>query len=479
MRVLMVLPALAEAKPDGGRPIKYSLFPPLGLAQLAAFLPDDAEVRLVDEHVMDELPTDRPPAWRPDLVVVQAYITSADRAHELCDFYRNHGITVCLGGLHPTSLPEEARPHCDHLFLGPGDAIFPAFLADLAAGRARALYDSRDFPRDIAHLPPPRRALIDRSRYLVPNSLIVTRGCPHRCDFCYKEAFFDGGRSFYTQAVDAALAEIDRLPGRHLYFLDDHLLGNPHFARALFAGMRGAGRRFQAAGTVDSVLRGDLIERAADAGLRSLFVGFETLGEAALRGCGKRQNVGRDYDRAIRRLHDLGVMVNASFVFGLDGDGPDVFDRTVDWAIDQSIETATFHVATPYPGTGFFSRIEGENRLLHRDWRRYDTRQTVFRPSGMTPAELEAGYRRAYRAFYTWPNVARGAWGQQDWPRFAKHLAYAGGWKRAAPIWAAMIRNRKLAAGRRLLETVLARPQQAASHRAPAASLPVLDAASR
>jgi radical SAM superfamily enzyme YgiQ (UPF0313 family) len=87
-------------------------------------------------------------------------------------------------------------------------------------------------------IPPIRRDLIKRNRYLVPNSIVVTRGCPHHCDFCYKDAFFEGGRSFYTQRVDDALAEIDRLQGRHLYFLDDHLLGNAKFASELFEGMK-------------------------------------------------------------------------------------------------------------------------------------------------------------------------------------------------------------------------------------------------
>src|SRR6185436_7424041 len=129
---------------------------------------------------------------------------------------------------------------------------------------------------------------------LVPNSIVVSRGCPHVCDFCYKEAFFRGGKSFYTQAVDDALAEIARLPGRHLYFLDDHLLGNPRFAAELFEGMRGMGRLWQAAGTVRSVLQPGLLEQAVAAGLRSLFVGFETINSDNLLTQKKRQNVGRD-----------------------------------------------------------------------------------------------------------------------------------------------------------------------------------------
>src|SRR5207342_612270 len=191
--------------------------------------------------------------------------------------------------------------------------------------------------RTIEDIPPIRRDLIQRSRYLVPNSIVVTRGCPEHCDFCYKDAFFEGGRSFYTQRVDDALAEIARLPGRHLYFLDDHLLGDRRFATALFEGMRGMGRLFQGAATVDSILQGDLIERAAGAGLRSIFVGFETLTPANLVTSNKRQNLGRDYAAVARRLHDLGVMINGSFVFGMDDDDEEVFRRTVDWAVEHGI----------------------------------------------------------------------------------------------------------------------------------------------
>jgi len=222
--------------------------------------------------------------------------------------------------------------------------------------------------RTLVGLPRVRRDLIKRHLYLVPNSLVVSRGCPHTCDFCYKEAFFQGGKSFYTQAVDDALAEIERLPGRHLYFLDDHLFGNPHFAGALFDGMRGMGRLWQAAATVQSVLKPGLLEKAAASGLRSLFVGFETLNPANLREQHKYQNLNRDYGAAIRRLHDLGVMVNGSFVFGMDDDDASVFERTVAWAIRQGIETATFHVLTPYPGTALHQRMAGQGRLLSTNW---------------------------------------------------------------------------------------------------------------
>lgn len=444
----MVLPALTEAVSPLFRPIKYSLFPPLGLATLAAYLRPEDEVTLQDEHV-ERLELDD----EPDLVVIQAYITSASRAYRLADHYRRRGAYVAMGGLHPTSLPAEAAAHADTVFLGPGEDTWPAFLEDLRAGRPAALYRSR--VRTLDALPPVRRDLIKRRLYLVPNSIVVSRGCPHVCDFCYKEAFFEGGRGFYTQKVDAALAEIARLPGRHLYFLDDHLFGDARFAAALFDGMRGMGRLWQAAGTVQSVLKPGLLEKAVACGLRSLFVGFETLNPEALRAQRKHQNLHRDYAAAVRRLHGLGVMVNGSFVFGMDEDDASVFDRTVEWAIGQGIETATFHILTPYPGTALFRRMEEEGRILHRDWDLYDTRHVVFRTRQMTPQALEAGYWRAYRDFYRWGSILRGAWSKPALRGRLRHAAYAAGWKKFEPLWDWIIRLRRVGRALPMLEAVL------------------------
>ena len=461
LRVKMISPT--KTAPDGRfwRSIKYSLFPPLGLATLAGYLDPDDEVDLQDEHV-EPLRLDDD----PDLVVIEAYITSAGRAYRYADHYRARGAHVCLGGLHPTSLPEEAARHADSVFCGPGEDTWPAFLADFRAGRPRPLYRSTE--RTLAGLPPARRDLIRRERYLVPNSLVVSRGCPHLCDFCYKEAFFRGGRSFYVQAVDEVLAEIDRLPGRHLYFLDDNLFGSPPFAEALFDGLKGMGRLWQAAGTVEAVLRPRLLEKAVESGLRSLFVGFETLSEANLRGAGKTQNLaggpggdaapGRPpYDAAVRRLHDLGVMVNGAFVFGMDDDDPSVFGRTVEWAVSRGLETATFHILTPYPGTRLERRLAAEGRITSRDWDLYDTRHAVFAPARMTAERLEAGYWSAYREFYSWRSILRASFAHGDAREHVRHLAYTTGWKKLEPLWDWAIRSGRVHRFLPLLESVLNR----------------------
>lgn len=453
MKIKMILPALTEAKSPYWRPIKYSLFPPLGLATLAAYCSPDDEIELQDEHV-EGLKTDD----APDLVVIQVYITNAYRAYALADFYRSKGSYVCLGGLHVSSLPDEAMPHADSIFIGPGEDIFPAFLKDFRNGCARKIYTNQK--RNIEDIPPVRRDLIKRHLYLVPNSIVVSRGCPHHCNFCYKDAFFEGGKSFYTQRVDAALSEIDRLPGKHLYFLDDHLLGNQKFAASLFEGMKGMNRVFQGASTIDAILRTDLIEKAAEAGLRSIFVGFETLSDANLQQSNKKQNLGRNYSEAIQRLHSLGIMINGSFVFGLDADDKDVFKQTVDWAVQSGLTTSTFHILTPYPGTRLYKDMEKEGRILHRNWDQYDTRQVVYKTVSLSAEELKKGYDWAYESFYSWTNIYKASMQHESIKHRIKHFSYAGGWKKFEPLWNFMIKTKGLNKMLPLLESILSKVKQ-------------------
>ncbi|WP_353123655.1 B12-binding domain-containing radical SAM protein [Dysgonomonas capnocytophagoides] len=450
MKVKMILPALTEAESPFWRPIKYSLFPPLGLATLAAYLSPDDEIDLQDQHI-EKLNLDD----EPDLVVIQVYITNAYRAYRIADHYRDKGAYVILGGLHVTALPDEAALHADSIFLGPAEESFPRFLKDFRNKIPQKVY--RSSIRTLQNMPVVRRDLIKRHKYLVPNSIVVTRGCPHHCDFCYKDAFYEGGKSFYTQLVDDALAEIDRLPGRHLYFLDDHLLGNKKFASELFEGMRGMNRVFQGAATIASILDGNLIEKAAEAGLRSVFVGFETFSPENLKMSNKKQNLARDYSEAVKRLHSLGIMINGSFVFGLDHDNKDVFKRTVDWGVQNAITTSTFHILTPYPGTRLFSDMEQARRITSRNWDLYDTRHVVYRTTNLSTRELEEGYNWAYNEFYSWSNIFEASWKHDSIKHKLKHLFYTGGWKKFEPLWNFLIKTGGLNHMLPLLESILSK----------------------
>jgi radical SAM superfamily enzyme YgiQ (UPF0313 family) len=449
VHVKFVLPALTSEQWTSRRRIKYSLWPPLGLATLAGYLGDKDTAVLQDENV-EGLDLDD----APDLVAIQAYVSSAKRAYEIADHYRNRGTYVALGGIHTTSLPAEAIRHADSIFLGPGEDTWPRFLDDFRAGRPLRVYRSRT--RTLRDQPPVRRDLIKRDLYLAPNSLVVSRGCPHACEFCSNSAFFRGGKSFYTQSVDQALAEVDRLPGRHLYFLDDHIFGNRAFAEELFEGLRGMGRVWQSAGTVDSALDTRLLRKAVDSGLRTLLVGFETLSAENLAEHRKTQNFAVAYDEAVRILHDHGAMINASFVVGLDDDDESVFDRTVEWAVSRGVETATFHIFTPYPGTRVYERMEEEGRILTRDWNLYDTAHVVSRPAKMSPDALEAGYHRASESLYAWRPLARSAAQKSSGRERLRQLAYAAGWGRFRLPWHLLLRADQVGRFTPLLESIVA-----------------------
>ena len=195
MKIKFILPALEEAKSPYWRPIKYSLFPPLGLATLASFCGEEDEIEIVDEHVetlkLDDF---------PDLVCIETYITNSYRAYEIADHYRKKGVTVALGGLHATSLPDEAKKHCDVILLGLGESSFPKFLKELKEGRNKKIYNQGDVCFD--SIPLPRRDLFKNDKYLVPNSMVFSRGCPNKCSFCYVSSFYKGGKSYYSYKID-------------------------------------------------------------------------------------------------------------------------------------------------------------------------------------------------------------------------------------------------------------------------------------
>ena len=204
-------------------------------------------------------------------------------------------------------------------------------------------------------------------------------------------------------------------------------------------------------------LRDDTVVEAARAGLRSLFIGFESLSPNALAGADKRQNLGRSYRAVVEKLDGLGIMINGSFVFGLDGENRDVFPRTVDWAVASGITTATFHILTPYPGTKLHAELSASGRIVTDNWDAYDTRQVVYEPRGLTATQLKAGYDWAYKSFYSWSNIARGASRHAAAKHQLKHFCYSAGWKKFERLWNVAIRLRQLAQMRPMLEAVLSK----------------------
>jgi radical SAM superfamily enzyme YgiQ (UPF0313 family) len=337
--------------------------------------------------------------------------------------------------------------------LGPGDCISHELVNDILSGKIKKTYFSHR--RDLINIPPVRRDLINMKKYLVKNSLVVTRGCPFSCDFCYKEPFFNKGKSYYTYSLDKALKEIDFLNGKHLFFLDDNILAENQFTEDLFTELIPRKRIIQGAGTIQGINNEKIINLAAKAELKSVFIGFESINKENMIRSNKVHNYHNDYDKAINILNNYGIKTNASFVFGMDEDDKDVFKRTTEWAIERGITTATFHVLTPYPGTKLYKILEMEHRIISKNWNLYNTRNVVFEPMKMEINDLEDGYWWSYKNFYSIKSIIKSAMVHEKNGKKISSFLYSFGWKKMEPVWELIIWLKKLSYSIPVLENVL------------------------
>ena len=414
---------------------KHVLTPTLALTSIAAATPEAWDVRIWDENLLQGPPPHEP---FPQVVGMTVHLTFAERAYALARWYRERGAKVVLGGLHVTACPDEAAPHADAIAIGDGVPLWPRILADVEENALRPVYRA-DFTALYRDAPVPRRDLLPRESFLTTASLMATRGCHNRCDFCYLST--KGVKvPWSVRDPEQVVAEWLATGEPYAVFLDNNLGSDPEHLRRLCRGLRPLERIWSAAVTVDVTDDPLLVKEMALSGCTGVFVGLESLNDPNLSDARKRTPPSADYARRVAILHDHGIQVNGSFVLGFDHDGPDVFERTVSWIEANRLECATFHVLTPYPGTPLFRRMEAEGRLLHRDWSLYDTGHVVFRPERMTPDELAEGYAWCYERLFSVASIWRRR--PQDPAAVGPYLAMSVLYKRANPLWSLLIRHR-------------------------------------
>ena len=377
---------------------KRQMAPPLSLLVLGALTPKGHHVTIADENI-EPLRLDD----SPQLVGITVKADTAQRSWEIARSYRSRGIPVVLGGIYPTTCPNQCAAHADACVIGEAERLWSGLLRDAESRNLRRFYRDRT-PPDLGIVPVPQWDLIARKHYLYTNTLTIGRGCRHRCCFCYNSSP-NLPTGYRMKPIRNILREIASLRTRHVMFIDDNFIANPSLARRLIAELIPLGLTWHTAVSADIAQHGDMIERMAASGCRSLFIGFESLNPANLQNANKCHNRVEQYERTIGRIHDCGMMVNASVVFGFDGDGPQVFDETTRWLTLQKVETMTAHILTPYPGTVLHARLSSQNRIFDRDLTHYNTSRAVFRPANMTAEQLESGYLDAYRRFYSWSSI--------------------------------------------------------------------------
>jgi radical SAM superfamily enzyme YgiQ (UPF0313 family) len=414
---------------------KHVLTPTLALTSFAAATPPEWALRYWDENLLQGPP---PTRAFPQVVAITVHLTFARRAYVLAQWYRDRGAKVILGGLHALSCPHEVAPHADALALGEGVQIWPEILRDVEAGLLKRVYDG-SYRMPYQNDPPPRRDLLDRRAYLTTTSLNATRGCHNRCDYCYLAT--DGLHIPYQyRDPKQVAAEIEDDGQPYFVFTDNNLGSKPDYLRRLCQTLKPLERIWSAAVSLDVTDDPTVVREMALSGCTGVFIGFESLTDENLVDSKKRSPRTADYSRRVQLFHDHGIQVNGSFVLGFDHDRSDCFQRLVDWIVSVSMESATYHILTPYPGTPLFRQMEAEGRLLHTDWEQYDTAHVVFRPKHLTPEELAAGYAYCYERTFSLGCI----WERrpQDWRAVPAYLVMSLLYKKMNPIWPWLIRHR-------------------------------------
>ena len=385
---------------------------PLWAATLAAHTPPDVELTFRDDG-LDPIDLDRD-GDAPDLVGISVNSKTAARAYAIADSYRARGSRVVLGGIHVTALPDEALAHADAVVSGEAEWIWQDVVSDARSGKLgrtrsllqRAVYKHDDW-KPLVGLPQPKRDLFTSIRYVPFDVVQTTRGCPFPCEFCSVSTY--NGTKFRFRPVPEVIAELGNC-GLRILFGDDNVMIHTQYSHELFEAMVPLRKHWVAQASLAALHRVQNIEVMSRAGCRALFIGFESVQDEAVRHAGKRQNKPHKYADIVRCLADHGIAVWGSFIFGLDDDSADAFERTVEFCIGAKITMALFALLTPYPGTALYKRLKAEGRLTKDAWwlsTDHDTDAPFYTPARMSRHELRAGWVRAWRSMYSMSSIRR------------------------------------------------------------------------
>jgi len=339
-------------------------------------------------------------------VAISCMTASAPRAYGLADAFRQRGIPVVMGGIHPSAMPDEASAHADAVVVGEAEPVWQEIIQDLRSGnKLKSRYENFGFA-NLEGLPLPRRDLLQVDRYLTVNVVQTARGCPNGCSFCSVSTVF--GRRYRFRPIPEVIEEIRSLHG-WIGFVDDNIVGHSPRAKELFEALIPLKIRWAGQGDLSMAKDPELMSLAVRSGCQAMFVGLESLSPENLRATSKRPNIGLDMSEAIRKIHRAGIEIVGSFILGLDGDDKNVFMRTAEFAKAHKLAAAQFSILTPFPGTDIYRQLEQEGRVINHDWSQYTMSNPVFVPRHMTPKELEEGQKATYRNFYSVQSILKRA----------------------------------------------------------------------
>jgi radical SAM superfamily enzyme YgiQ (UPF0313 family) len=299
-------------------------------------------------------------------------------------------------------MPHEALRHVDAVVQGYAEETWPQLLRDFKTGNLKSIYckDTLDPSLIVA----PDRKHIRRSQYVANNTVEMSRGCNKRCDFCVTHRL---NTNYLTKDIDTVMEEIRSMPGKLITFLDPNLIGNITYAYKFFKALRKLNKYWVGCVSIDVLKYPDLLDLLGESGGKGFLIGFESLNQEALDSANKSFSQVEDYYTGIDLFHQMGIMVQGSFVLGFDCDDTTIFQRTIDFVINAHIDLPQFTIYTPFPGSVVYHRMLREGRLLTHDWSKYNGHEVVFQPARMSPHELQEGVNAVWDQVYAIPAILK------------------------------------------------------------------------
>lgn len=367
-------------------------FPRLALSTLAALTPPEHEVSITDCRNMSI--DYREPI---DIAAITSLTPEAPHAYEIADRYRANGVTVVMGGVHCSALPDEALRHADVVITGEAERTWPKFLLDYQEGNHKSLYSEKE-RFALEAMPTPRRFLYDERKFSNFYTMQATRGCPFDCHYCSVTTFF--GKSFRCRPVDEVVREIVEMKTKRFFFVDDNLIGNRKYAKELMRALIPLNISWSAQVSLNMADDSELLELYAKSGGDFAFIGIESINSDSLADANKSWNDKNGYGNKLAQVRKAGINILGSFVFGFDSDRPSIFRRTLEFVKDHKIDACYYNILTPYPGTVMFDKMKKEGRIVDRDWSKYHSGEAVVEPANMSRKQLQDGYYWIYRETY-------------------------------------------------------------------------------
>jgi radical SAM superfamily enzyme YgiQ (UPF0313 family) len=385
MKILLVSPVRDEHQFTN----KGILIPQLALFILKGLTPEKHEVKLVEEEYM-ALDMEE----ECDVVAISCMTSNAYRGYRIADAFREKGKTVVMGGIHPSLLPDEALEHSDAVVIGEAEGVWETILEDIENGKLQKKYHEPNPDLD-RYIPKDFSTLAKKRMYnLVP--LQTSRGCPYDCDFCCVTDIF--GKKIKLIPVKHVVRDIQASGARNFIFLDDNIIGHKRYARELFTALIPLKIRWIGQSSISFANDIEMMKLAKKSGCKGLFIGLESVVESNNHQFSKLKNL-EDTQESIRKILKMGILIQASVIFGFDDDTHETFDQTIKFLRKNRISLASINALTPYPGTRVFEKLKAAGRLLHEKWEYYDHHTVVFQPKNMTPLELQIGKIKAKTDF--------------------------------------------------------------------------------